>query len=157
MKTILEIKNRNNFKATFLRLIAIFISIVLLSFTVSAQEFWNSILTNNSINEIAAVLVERSSTSTEKEKAKPTSLLSNSGFTISLPLREVIKEETLTIEEWMLDNTYFQAVDLEDRIEIEQPLDLEPWMQDENHFNNDLESEEKLQLESWMTDESRWG
>ena len=43
MKTKTENKNRITFKATVLRLTAIFISIVLLSFTVSAQDFWNTV------------------------------------------------------------------------------------------------------------------
>ena len=152
MKTRTE--NKNTFKATFLRLTAIFISIVLLSFTVSAQDFWNTILTNNSINEIAAVLVKGSAT--EKE-ATPSSLLSNSEVTISLPLHEVIEEETLETEDWMFDNSYFQTSEMEEINEMEQPLELEQWMQDENHFNNDAELEGKLQLESWMTSESHWG
>ena len=44
---------------------------------------------------------------------------------------------------------------VEDINEMEQPLDLEPWMQDENYFDN--EAEGKLELETWMTNESLWG
>ncbi len=152
MKTKTENKNKITFKATFLRLTAIFISIVLLSFTVSAQDFWNTVLTHNSINEIASVLVEAPAVENE---AAPTSLLSSTEVTISLPLYESIEQETLETEDWMFDNSYFNKVELEEINEMEQPLDLEPWMQDENYFDN--EAEGKLELETWMTNESLWG
>ena len=153
MKTKTENKNRNTFKATFLRLTAIFISVILLSFTVNAQEFWRTILTNNSINEIAAVLVERTET---KKEAAPSSLISHSAVTIALPLHETIEEETLEAEDWMFDESYFQSIGTELN-EMEQPMELEPWMENENHFNNETETEKGLQLEAWMTDESHWG
>ncbi len=157
MKAKFENRNKNKVKGTFLRLTAIFISIVLLSFTVSAQDFWKQILTHNSINEIAAVLVEGSYSETEKANTNPISLLSNSEVTISLPMYEVIEEEELELESWMIDNSHFNTFNLEEFEEMEQPMELEPWMQNENHFNNETEKESPLKLEAWMTDEGFWG
>ena len=61
----------------------------LLSFTVSAQEFWNTVLTNNSINEIASVLVEAPTVS-EKEAALQQVCYQITEVTIALPLFESI-------------------------------------------------------------------
>ena len=156
MKTNLTNSNTSKFKATFLRLTAIFVSIVLLSFTVSAQEFWKTVLTHNSINDIAAVLVEKPAAKTSAVII-PANSNSSTEVTITLPVYEVVEEEVLEIEDWMLDNGFFNRFGVEEIIETEQPLKLEPWMQNEKHFSTDTEFEKRLQLQPWMTDENFWG
>ena len=62
-------KTTNNVQKAILRSGAVVISFVLISFTVSAQEFWKKLLTNSSFNEIALAMVE---TSNEIETTEPT-------------------------------------------------------------------------------------
>ena len=54
-------KTKNNVQKAILKSLAVIISSVLISFTVSAQGFWESILENNTFNEIALAMVESNS------------------------------------------------------------------------------------------------
>lgn len=60
MKTIKAMKTKSDFRKAALRLAAVVVSIVLISITVSAQEFWEKLLTHSSFNEIANAMVETS-------------------------------------------------------------------------------------------------
>ena len=60
-------KTRTNFQKAAIRSAAVVISFVLISITVSAQEFWKKLLINSSFNEIAIAMVE---TDAEKSTTK---------------------------------------------------------------------------------------
>ena len=62
-------KTKNNVQKAILKSMAMGISLVLITLTVNAQDFWKSILENASINEIALAMVE---TSNEIETTEPT-------------------------------------------------------------------------------------
>ena len=53
-------KTKNNVQKAILRSGAVVVSFVLISLTVSAQDFWKRLLTNSSFNEIAIAMVETS-------------------------------------------------------------------------------------------------
>ena len=53
-------KTKNNVQKAILRSGAVIVSFILISFTVSAQDFWKRLLTNSSFNEIAIAMVETS-------------------------------------------------------------------------------------------------
>ena len=55
-------KTRNNVRKAANKTLAVIISLVLLSFTVQAQDFWKSVLSNNSFNQIAMAMVDNTET-----------------------------------------------------------------------------------------------
>ncbi len=57
-------KTKNNVQKTVLRSAAVVVSFVLISFTVTAQDFWKAVLANSSFNEIALAMAETSKKST---------------------------------------------------------------------------------------------
>lgn len=76
------------------------------------------------------------------------------------------EEETLKIEDWMLDENHFMPAFSEKLLEDveDEKLEIEDWMLDESHFlknrvnqedNSDLK-EESLEIEDWMLDESHF-
>ena len=74
------------------------------------------------------------------------------------------EEETLKIEDWMLDENHFLPAvseNLPEDVEDEK-LEIEDWMLDESHFlKNGMNQEDKsglneesMEIEGWMLDES---
>ena len=110
-------KTKNNVQKTILRSIAVVVSFVLISFTVSAQDFWKKLLENSSFNEIALAMVE-----TSPEKPDSDSKAEN----LNYAYQENESEPTLEIEDWMLDEELFQVNE-----NVELPLEVEPWMTSE--------------------------
>lgn len=103
MKTIF--KKRKGQKAGFsdnvqkaiLRTAAVIISFVLISLTVSAQDFWKNLLLNSSFNEIALALTDNSEKTAEPKRPE--------NSTVKIIVSE--KEETLVLEEWMTNGNLF--------------------------------------------------
>ena len=148
-KTEKAMKTKNNVQKAILRTGAVIISFVLISFTVSAQEFWKRIITNSSFNEIAVAMIET------KEEAKlpekPDVLASEGAYIKS------IYEPELTLENWMINESYFYFDLFEIQNESDNPLSLENWMVDYSTFSVLPTSDELLQLEDWMVSSARWG
>ena len=92
-------KTKNNVQKAVLRSAAVIVSFVLISFTVSAQEFWKKLLTHSSFNEIAIALME-----TENKAELPAETGSESPFRFNL-VQEIDKQ--LTLGEWMTKDFYF--------------------------------------------------
>jgi hypothetical protein len=140
-------KTKNNVQKTVLRSAAVIVSFVLISFTVAAQGFWKTVLTNSSFNQIALAMVE-------------TSDKSDNGFSESetsgvIYFIEQDFDDTFVVEDWMLQNKNFSA-SLTLQPETEKDLQLEDWMMNENLFSGVEDSESPLALESWMTSEKVW-
>jgi hypothetical protein len=137
-------KTTNNVQKAILKSLAVVVSFVLISFTVSAQGFWTSILENTSFSEIALAMVETNS-KTNHSTANFTELL------------ETEAEEALVIEDWMVNEANFTSVfSIEE--ETENPLEMEEWMSNENYFTGttlslEIETEEALELENWMMED----
>jgi hypothetical protein len=139
-------KTKNSVQKAILRSVAVVISFILISFTVSAEDFWRKLIINSSFNEIAIAMVE-----TSKEAKLP----ATSGK--SLASYEVIAEPALELEQWMTDQFYFYHPVFEIRNEVEIPLQLEDWMLNDQHFYPvEVETDEPLELESWMVSDEYW-
>ena len=140
-------KTKNNVQKTVLRTAAVVASFVLISFTVAAQDFWKTVLTNSSFNQIALAMVETSKTSDVPATASKTNKVNY--------IYENDYDDKLDIEDWMTNNEYFTSASFLP-VEKENDLQLEDWMLDENLFAVTIETESPLTLESWMTSTSVW-
>ena len=102
MKTNKAMKTKNNVQKTVLRTGAVIVSFVLISFTVAAQDFWKTLLTNSSFNQIALAMVETS----KKSDVKATE-------TEATGVNYIYENEydaNLSVEDWMKNSTYFKPV-----------------------------------------------
>ncbi len=142
-------KTKNNVQKTILRSAAVIISFVLISFTVSAQEFWKRLLTNSSFNEIAIAMIESDGNKTNLPAE-------NGSESISVLYTVQEFDDELNLEDWMTKDFYFEAPANEWANETENALDLEEWMLNENLFSPEMIDEEPLQLETWMTSSEVW-
>jgi hypothetical protein len=140
-------KTKNNVQKTVLRTGAVVVSFVLISFTVAAQDFWKTVLTNSSFNQIALAMVETSKKSDVPAAASNT----NKGYYIY----ENDYDDKLNVEDWMTNNDYFTPASFL-QVEKENDLLVEDWMLDENLFTVANETESPLALESWMTSSKVW-
>jgi len=140
-------KTKNNVQKTILRSVAVIVSFVLISFTVSAQDFWKKLLENSSFNEIALAMVE---TSKETADSKSATINFNS------ELLEAEFEPTLEMEDWMNNENIFGVSSFEIADEVENNLTLQDWMLDENLFQMEQKEEMPLELEAWMTSDKVW-
>lgn len=137
-------KTTNNVQKAILKSLAVIVSLVLISFTVNAQGFWESLLENNTFNEIALAMVETSSvieTTTEAESEMDAE-------TFAFLLEEVVEEE-LELEDWMTNDANFNAT-FALEVEIEEPLEVEDWMTNESFFTTTtaVETESDNQVKS---------
>ncbi len=140
-------KTKNNVQKAILRSVAVVVSFVLISFTVSGQDFWKKLLANSSFNEIALAMVEIS-----KEAVKSDYAAENFNFSFL----ENENEPNLELEEWMLDDNYFEITGFEFPEESESVLEIEEWMLNENLFQVEEIGESSLELEAWMISDKVW-
>ncbi len=141
-------KTKNNVQKTILRSVAVVISFVLISLTVSAQDFWKKLLANSSFNEIAIAMTEtskKSETPVNSEMSKSNTLFMNE-----------VSEGQLQIEDWMTDENYFNPAVFKISDVQESSLDVEDWMLNEKLFEKSLETEPELKVEGWMTSDEAW-
>ncbi len=91
-------KTKNNVQKTILRTGAVILSLVLISFTVSAQEFWKKLITNSSFNEIAVAMIETKTVNiSEKPQMQSAKIITN----------EALQEPALELETWMISSAYW--------------------------------------------------
>ncbi len=146
-KTEKAMKTKTNFRKAALRSVAVVVSFVLVSITVSAQEFWKKVLTHSSFNEIAIAMVETA------EKKSPANENTESAFWYAF---DKAFDPALELEGWMTSENYFLTTAFSFENEVEAPLALESWMLDESLFYTHEVQEEPLMLESWMTSADFW-
>ena len=145
MKTNKAMKTKNNVQKTVLRTGAVIVSFVLISFTVAAQDFWKTLLTNSSFNQIALAMVETS----KKSDVKATETkAANANY-----IYENEYDANLYVEDWMKKDAYFKPVVFQ---EAETNLQVEDWMKNEKLFTTIIETERPLALENWMTSSKVW-
>jgi hypothetical protein len=141
-------KTKNNVQKTILRSAAVIISFVLVSYTVSAQEFWKKLIENSSFNEIAiAMIVDSNKTKTTANSNKDVQ---------STQVDDKMKHNELkTLRLLPLESTFWLAAN-----ETEQAVEYmsKPGLP---KFNNSLVEiaqsiEEPLKLEYWMTSDETW-
>ena len=140
-------KTKNNVQKTALRTAAVIISFVLISFTVAAQDFWKTVLTNSSFNQIALAMVE-----TSKKSDVPASSSKN---TRGSYFYENDYDSRLIVEDWMTENIFFNPTPVP-QVEAESDLKVEDWMLNESLFTSADVEETPLALESWMTNNKVW-
>ena len=154
MKTIKQKTERRNdkFGKIVLRSSAILASVVLLSFTVSAQGLWKQLLTYNSFGKTAMLMIGETGNTTEKTAAKATAAKSN-----SLNIVTAI-DKALDVEPWMTDDYFFGAFNYFNNVVTDNPLQLEAWMLNDLYFYGRIvpEKETELKIEPWMTDDKYW-
>ena len=146
-RRVTETLRGNNVQKAFLRTIAVIISFVLISYTVSAQEFWKKLLTNSSFNEIAIAM-----TKTPTKTASSTTTTNSSEFYL-----EEATEPAMELENWMTNENTFSIFNFNFDNDVEIPLAVENWMLEPTNFGDDNLQEEKLELQSWMTSAEVWG
>ncbi len=172
-------------KTMVLRGVAVIFSLVLISWTVSAQDFWKELLTNNTYGKMAILMIEQTNETKNADAAidaihAELAIQANHSTEALVLVNET--ESNLEIEAWMTDETYFASRTSANAIEAEDALDIENWMVQDTFFNSDkvladrefemeieawmmndtyFESltspEESLELEAWMTDTNIWG
>jgi hypothetical protein len=140
-------KTKNNVQKTVLRSAAVVASFVLISFTVAAQDFWKTVLTNSSFNQIALAMVE-----TPKKADVPASS-SNANHAINIYENEY--DSKMAVENWMTSNNYFKPIVIQ-QVDKESNLQVEEWMFNKNLFVVADETESPLALENWMTSNEVW-
>ena len=141
-------KTRNNVQKAVLRSAAVIVSFVLISLTVSAQDFWKKLLTNSSFNEIALAMTE---TSEKPESKNSAEMNASSNFYLTEE-----KEDALQLEGWMINETNFSNSTFILEEETESKLNVEDWMMDESVFESNVVAEPELKVEDWMTSDKVW-
>ncbi|MGD9556808.1 MAG: hypothetical protein AB7V25_07305 [Mangrovibacterium sp.] len=159
MKTINfrnESKGRR-FTRVALRGGAVIFSVILLSFTVSAQGLWKQLLTYNSFGKMAMLMVSSAEAAggTEVAASENKTLAPSSDLVFAV---EPAAEGTLEVKDWMTDDVYFGAArHLFDKA-IDEPLELEPWMTNEAYFASRyaIDKEKEMEVKPWMLDRQYW-
>lgn len=145
-------KTTVKFQRAILKSLAVVVSFVLISFTVSAQDFWRSLLKNEILGEMAMVRVDsKDATRTTNAKAN------NTGVNLFTTLLAVEADAELELEAWMVNENTFNATEHLEQATEEQ-LNIEEWMKNEANFevvfNFETEDEKTLGIEEWMVNDS---
>jgi len=149
-------KTKNNVQKAITKSFAVVISLVLISFTVNAQDFWKTVFENNSFSQIAMAMVDGTEASPASADANSTT-----DADASAEYYAVETEESLELENWMTnDNNFFETVSIETA--VDNSLEVESWMTNESLFNGtaaylEVETEDALQLEDWMQNTEYFG
>ncbi len=147
-------KAKDNVQKTIANSIAILISLILLSITVNAQSFWETVFENSFIQPIALAMVNET-----QPKPIPVPSIKLHELNTDLASLETESEENLRQESWMFDDEIFKVKNF--AVDNENPLELEDWMCNENYFGYSVsdtlqEKEEDLLMENWMVDRKIW-
>ncbi len=144
-------KTKNNVQKAILKSLAIVASLVLISITVSAQDFWKTLLENSSFNEIALAM------SNNNNEASSESAETSTDLSLFAAILAEETEESLEMEDWMINENHF-AIFFTIEEETEEALELEDWMINEDNFTASFslleETDEPFELEDWMLNTS---
>jgi len=163
-------RSNNQLSGVLLRSAAVVVSVVLLSFTVSAQNLWRELLSYNSFGKMAMLLVDESETGTSTsanfyvEEVNDEALeveswmTSDAYFGANNSFNEVAQDEALEVESWMTNDAYFGAYNNLFQVEQDEELEVESWMTDENYFTSRYanDRDQELKVEVWMSDDNYW-
>lgn len=130
---------------------AVIASFVLISLTVSAQGFWKQLLAESSLNKVAMVMAGDLRHEMPREMKEQTNI-ENTRFTNNY---QAEADQTLELQNWMTDQSYFGNTQFEAAQENDQELNLENWMTDPQYFNS-AEKDQELDLENWMLNNQYW-
>lgn len=143
-------------RTVVLRGAAVIFSIVLLSWTVAAQDFWKELLTNNTYGKMAMLMVSSPAESAKVDalfNAVEADLKANASSTSEMITSET--EKDLEIESWMTNENLFTAKTDFSTTEAESELVVEGWMTESKYFTSDasnaaVDTEPALEIEVWM-------
>ena len=138
---------------TLLRGAAVVASVILLSFTVSAQGLWKQFLTYNSFGKMAIMMVNEPDPMASGTESEDPFFIEATIF-----IFEQAYDDALELEAWMSDDAFFGTYRNLFQIEEDSPLELEDWMTNDAYFSNNYAEEEdgELEIEEWMTSLSYW-
>ncbi len=156
MKTMNFRNGKSSFGKVILRSGAVVASVVLLSFTVSAEGLWKQLLAYNSFGKTAILMVNATETAKTKT-VEPTGEVPAPAEEINFRIEPAV-DETLEIKPWTTSDVNFLAFSHFIDAEKEQPLELESWMTDDNYFKSRFatDKDEELKIEAWMIDDNYW-
>lgn len=142
-------KTKNNVQKAVMKSLAVIMSLVLLSITVQAQDFWATVLSNNSFHQIALALTSETDIAATTSPAEAN---------VNAAIFETEAEAMPEIEAWMVDESNFYGAPAFET-ELENSLPMEAWMMNDNIFNGtarwfEVEAEPALEMEQWMSDET---
>jgi hypothetical protein len=163
MKTTNNVQKTENrkFENPFVKTLAVVLSFVLISLTVSANGYWKQLLVNNTFGKMAIQMVNQ-----ENEEllasASEISVVTSSEVKSNAVnfLFDTAKDNQLEVENWMTKDSYFSSKILADQVAVDAPLKVEDWMVNNPNFSASefaTENESSLKVENWMTSESIWG
>ncbi len=143
-------------RTVVLRGAAVIFSIVLLSWTVTAQDFWKEFLTNNTYGKMAMLMVSQPSESSKVDDlfvAVDADLKANTNVASEVTAAEA--EQSLEIESWMTNENLFNAKTDFLTTEAESELEVEGWMTESKYFTSNafdanVDAEPALEIEVWM-------
>ena len=163
MKTTNNVQKTENkkFENPYVKTLAVVLSFVLISLTVSANGYWKQLLVNNTFGKMAIQMVSQENdellaSASEISAAHSSEVKSNAvNF-----LFETAKDNNLEVENWMTRDSYFSSIVYTDQVALDEPLKVEGWMVNNPNFLAPAiatENEPSLTVENWMTSESIWG
>ncbi|SHJ16284.1 hypothetical protein SAMN05444280_11255 [Tangfeifania diversioriginum] len=145
MKTKIESQESKKVQHVTLTMALIFASLIIISVAVNAQESMKSYYASNAEGYTAL-----SANEPRLASATEASFKASDSFAALL---EIESENSLEVEEWMVNESNFGTfISLE--AETDEPLELEEWMTDEARFYTTFEiaeeAEDELKVENWM-------
>ncbi len=149
-------KFENSISKTF----AVILSLVLISFTVSANGFWKQLLVNNAYGKMAILIADQENHEMLAYAGAAKSANSEETNTsTNMYSLNTAADRNLVIESWMTNDANFNASVFAEQTETDKSLTLESWMIDNPNFEvNEITkvNEPALEVEPWMTNEKNW-
>ena len=130
-------KTKNKIQKTVLKSLAIFASIVLVSFTASASDFWHLFIENENAKVSTLSIIDNAIES----KSKKLKDLKSTVF-----YSETELESKLELEEWMTNNDLFQVQETPEERKVIKT----------SNFTFMETKDPKLELEEWMFNPNCW-
>jgi hypothetical protein len=167
MKTKNNIREKvdDQVRRIFMHSSTILLSVLLISLTVNAQDFWEQFSSNSTAGKTALLKAENYSeteTSSVTLKAGKFDATAELNISVETFVCETEHEKAIIIEPWMTAESYFSSVAFFTEVETEKALKVEDWMLNNYNFihlsvSESVEFEKPLEIEDWMTDQHFWG
>ena len=145
MKTNFKLNQQNNVQQTVLRSAAVIVSFILISITVSGQDFLGKLLQTSHFDEIAMVVT--------KKENKTLACHANNEAVFSF---EEATDPVLRVEEWMFSDDFFKVTQVANEVESETELKIQKWMLNEDLFRVNDAYESPLEIDEWMISDKTW-
>jgi hypothetical protein len=162
MKTtnITQKTEKRTIENSLVKTLAVVICFVLISLTGIANGYLKHLRVNNNFGK-TTIQMDIQENGNLLAFASPGSVFHSSEMTkiSSNFFNETASDNKLEVENWMINDSYFNANLVLDQEMIDAPLRMENWMLSNSNFSAsdyETESESALKIESWMTNETNW-